>query len=290
MARVKELQLTMHDNQPASSGQIRFSEDQQLASKEFARYACLSVNTNVAAVVRLLLRGWRLKPPSVLISVTGSAQGMSIEPRLENIFIEGLSSAAFCTNAWVLTGGTNTGVMALAGRAVATRDGITGPNEHTPVIGFCSLSSLAQNRMFRPQDASRKNSHDQGPGRSCTRTDMSGGVSCASGKSSSSSRSRMKDDQFEPITYINRSRNSATSAALDPNHTHFVMVDDGTQGQFGAEVALRTDCEQLLRHELGVPGVQLVVQGGPNTLATVVASLMTNCPVLVVKESGGCAQ
>ena len=98
------------------------------------------------------------------------------------------------------------------------------------------------------------------------------------------------DGTAEPITYINRSRNSNSSSALDPNHTHFVMVDDGTVGQFGAEVALRTDCEQLLRHDLGVPGVQLVVQGGPNTLTTVMSSLITNCPVLLVKESGGCAQ
>ena len=39
-----------------------------------------------------------------------------------------------------------------------------------------------------------------------------------------------------------------------------------------------------------IPLVTVVVQGGPNTLTTVVSSVVTNCPVLLVKESGGVAQ
>lgn len=127
MDRVRELQLTMHDYSViASFGQVRFTEE-QLASKECARFACLSVNTDVAAIVKLMLRGWRLKPPSVLISVTGSAQGLSIEPRLENLFIEGLSSAAFCTNAWCVC----------PAPARATPPAWPPPSPHTAAGGQC---------------------------------------------------------------------------------------------------------------------------------------------------------
>lgn len=192
--------------------------------------------------------------------------------------------------------------MALTGRAIATRDGITGPNELTPVIGFCAsparreptllptaphvppprgtdafplapalagtLGTVTNHEQFRPPQ-------QQPPSPSRQKTGMSA-IS-------------VPDGTAEPITYINRSRNSNSSSALDPNHTHFVMVDDGTVGQFGAEVALRTDCEQLLRHDLGVPGVQLVVQGGPNTLNTVLDAISHGTPVVVVEETGGAA-
>jgi len=32
--------------------------------------------------------------------------------------------------------------------------------------------------------------------------------------------------------------------ALDPNHTHFILVDDGTQDKFEVEIALRAKLEQ----------------------------------------------
>ena len=221
--RIRQLKLKLFHEEAAPFGCLQFTE-QRLASKEIARYACLSVNTDVVAVVNLLLRGWRLKPPSVIISVTGSAQGMSIEPRLENLFIEGLSSAAFCTNAWVITGGTNTGVMALAGKAMAARDGITGQSELTPVIGFCALGTIIGNESL---------------------TGAVGG-----------------SEHSGPLNYAPRSRTRHGSAALDENHTHFVLVDDGS-AEYGAELALRADTEQLLRHELGVPGVQRETSGVP---------------------------
>lgn len=34
---------------------------------------------------------------------------------------------------------------------------------------------------------------------------------------------------------------------LDPNHTHFVLVDDGSEGQFGKEIKFRAKLENELR-------------------------------------------
>ena len=34
---------------------------------------------------------------------------------------------------------------------------------------------------------------------------------------------------------------------LDPNHTHFILVDDGTEGQFGKEIEFRALLESELR-------------------------------------------
>lgn len=106
---------------------------------------------------------------------------------------------------------------------------------------------------------------------------------------------------------------------LDPNHTHFILVDDGSENQFGKEIEFRASLENELRkgkslsyyknkrsrrsfngermlaentsqseddHEGdGVPMVLIVVQGGPNTLKTVKESLEHKVPVLVLAVS-----
>lgn len=35
-------------------------------------------------------------------------------------------------------------------------------------------------------------------------------------------------------------------SCLDSNHTHFLLVDDGTQGQYGVEIELRTCLEKCI--------------------------------------------
>lgn len=98
-----------------------------------------------------------------------------------------------------------------------------------------------------------------------------------------------------------------TDVLLDPNHTHFIFVDDGSEGQFGKEIEFRAHLEAELRKgrslkyyenrravkkrymfsssngmqsdeddddeddnvsNESVPMILIVVQGGPNTLIT----------------------
>lgn len=35
-------------------------------------------------------------------------------------------------------------------------------------------------------------------------------------------------------------------SCLDSNHTHFLLVDDGTQGKYGVEIELRTRLEKCI--------------------------------------------
>ena len=35
-------------------------------------------------------------------------------------------------------------------------------------------------------------------------------------------------------------------AALDPNHSHFLLVDDGTKGEFGREIETRVAIEDRI--------------------------------------------
>ncbi|XP_022111614.1 transient receptor potential cation channel subfamily M member 2-like [Acanthaster planci] len=63
---------------------------------------------------------------------------------------------------------------------------------------------------------------------------------------------------------------------LDPNHTHFILVDDGTVGSFGVEIKFRAKMEKEISEQkvygntnVSVPVVCVVVEGGPNTIFTV---------------------
>ncbi len=62
---------------------------------------------------------WGLKSPKLIISVTGGAQNFTMSHRMKKAFKEGLIKAAITTDAWIITGGTNAGVMRLVGEAVA---------------------------------------------------------------------------------------------------------------------------------------------------------------------------
>ena len=62
--------------------------------------------------------GWNLKKPQLIISVTGGAKNFTIPHRMKKAFKRGLIKAAASTRAWIITGGTNTGVMRLVGEAV----------------------------------------------------------------------------------------------------------------------------------------------------------------------------
>jgi transient receptor potential cation channel subfamily M protein 2 len=63
--------------------------------------------------------GFALPKPKMILSVTGGAQQFSIDEDTKTAFKLGLMKAAKTTNAWIISGGTNKGVMRLVGDAVA---------------------------------------------------------------------------------------------------------------------------------------------------------------------------
>ena len=57
----------------------------------------------------------------MIISVTGAADdsGIELNDEQRDVFKQGLLNAVRMTNAWVITGGTNSGVMGLVGKTMA---------------------------------------------------------------------------------------------------------------------------------------------------------------------------
>ncbi|TFK07099.1 rhomboid-related protein 4 [Platysternon megacephalum] len=76
---------------------------------------------------------------------------------------------------------------------------------------------------------------------------------------------------------------------LNSSHTHFILVDNGTLGKYGAEVKLRRQLEKHIslqkintRLGQGVPVVGLIVEGGPNVISIVLECLREEPPLPVV--------
>ncbi|CAH2226291.1 transient receptor potential cation channel subfamily M member 2 [Pelobates cultripes] len=81
---------------------------------------------------------------------------------------------------------------------------------------------------------------------------------------------------------------------LDNNHTHFILVDDGTHGSYGVEIPLRSKLEKFISEQtmekggtaIKIPIVCVVLEGGPGTLDTIYNSMCNNTPCVIVEGSG----
>jgi len=255
---------------PGTFGKITFRpRAQRHSTGEFdARYACFSALTKPADVYKLLREDWELRKPSAVISVTGSAQNMDLEPQLEELIKEGLAEVARCTKAWMITAGTDTGVMALTGSAVAQEQDVQ-------CIGIVSWGMTMHRDKFHE---ARNKSHEK----------YIKGEEFAVGATETQSN----------VIYTKRKRNRAGGGvAIDPNHTHFLMVDikqnaskyGPEEYDFGGELGLRSQLESTLQQH-NINTVCVCIQGGASSFQQIRASLDNRCPVLLVEDAGGCAQ
>ncbi|CAL8265823.1 unnamed protein product [Lota lota] len=81
---------------------------------------------------------------------------------------------------------------------------------------------------------------------------------------------------------------------LDHNHTHFLLVDDGTHGHYGVEIELRSRLEKFISQQplgnsengLKVPVVCVVLDGGPGTLNTIFNAMLKGTPCVILEGSG----
>ncbi|XP_048050691.1 transient receptor potential cation channel subfamily M member 2 isoform X2 [Megalobrama amblycephala] len=97
-----------------------------------------------------------------------------------------------------------------------------------------------------------------------------------------------------PAYYSLDEQGQGRLSCLDINHTHFLLVDDGTHGHYGVEIELRARLERLISQQsLGnresgvkIPVVCVVLDGGPGTLNTIYNSMLNNTPCVVLEGSG----
>ncbi|XP_078407809.1 transient receptor potential cation channel subfamily M member 2 isoform X2 [Cetorhinus maximus] len=97
-----------------------------------------------------------------------------------------------------------------------------------------------------------------------------------------------------PVDYYMDEANQGSLSCLDYNHTHFILVDDGTHGQYGVEISLRTHLEKYISKQrmgaedvgIEIPIVCVVLEGGPGTLNTIHSAMDNGTPCVIVEGSG----
>ena len=72
---------------------------------------------------------------------------------------------------------------------------------------------------------------------------------------------------------------------LNPNHSSFILVDNGSLFKFGVEIEFRTQLETLISSQLDIPIVLIVVEGGLGTLNTIIGALKSQIPIILVAVS-----
>lgn len=79
---------------------------------------------------------------------------------------------------------------------------------------------------------------------------------------------------------------------MDTNHTHYILVDNGTFRKFGTEIEFRGVFEKVISKMMtggdqmsatNIPVVSIVVEGGPGTLDTVKAAIDNATPVVILE-------
>ena len=87
---------------------------------------------------------------------------------------------------------------------------------------------------------------------------------------------------------------SPGSTYIDPNHTHHLLVDDGSVGQYGVEIEFRAKLETALTRRseataVTAPLVSILIEGGPNSLLTAAEALKSQTPCVILKGTGRAA-
>lgn len=262
---------------PCDFGSIRFPGSRRPLPSKYARIAS-SVSKDIGSLLPLLVETWNLAPPCALISILTREGSERIDPktmlgnRQQLLFARGLREAAVKTNAWVITDGISDSVSALAGRALR--------EVNVPLLGITPWNSIADRTALEARPNGQVHLYGTG----------SAGISYA--------RRATSGTVAKGLAAVGGS--VVEEHMLEPNHTHFLMIDDGSDGGLGSERGFRSALEGYLcdndvsGDEVRTPMVCLVINGDETTLQRVLNALDPRVegaarPVLVLVDSGGAA-
>ncbi|CAF4270019.1 unnamed protein product, partial [Rotaria sp. Silwood2] len=219
-------------------------------------------------LVELMREKWELPLPELIISVTGGAKLFKLTPpRVRKAFQEGIVSAAVTTDAWVFTGGSYSGIMKEIGDAFEKSTcKVNKRHVRVPVIAIANHEQLIQ-------QSSQINNNG-------------------------SVRSFSFAYPFRPMinNYLLGGANESESYPLDPNHTHFILLDDMcgsdddqwrtknylVRANLGVQLGFRImqEARRIWNHGkcYKIPIVQLLVDGGPSSLLSVCEAVRHGTP------------
>ncbi|XP_050403200.2 transient receptor potential cation channel subfamily M member 3 isoform X3 [Patella vulgata] len=229
-------------------GTIEFQGAPHPSKAQYVRLS--SFDTKPEQVLQLLQKNWGLDLPKLLITVHGGILNFDIQPKLKRVFRKGLLKAAKTTGAWIVTGGTNTGVTRHVGDAISDRT--TKAKNKVVAIGIAPWGVVENREDLIGRDI--------------------------------------------VVPYHCVSSGKSNSAVLNSNHSYFMLVDNGTVGKYGGDILYRKKLEKFICQQKicitsgfkgrGVPVICVVLEGGANTIRSVLEYVTDTPPVPVVVCDG----
>ncbi|XP_054888328.1 transient receptor potential cation channel subfamily M member 2-like isoform X2 [Poeciliopsis prolifica] len=216
-----------------------------------SKYVRVSADTKAEVLYELLTQQWKLSPPNLLISVTGGAKNFYLKSNLQKTFRRGLIKVAQTTGAWIITGGTHSGVMKHVGQAVREY-GLSNMQGQVVTIGVATWGVIHNRDKL------------------------------------------INKEGCFPANYVIDTQGQGALACLDNNHTHFLLVDDGTNGRYLVENELRAKLEKHIsgrnlgnnESSMTIPVVCVALDGGPGTLDTIYNAMINGTPCVILEGSG----
>uniref|UniRef100_A0A663M7K8 Transient receptor potential cation channel subfamily M member 8 n=1 Tax=Athene cunicularia TaxID=194338 RepID=A0A663M7K8_ATHCN len=218
------------------------------------KYIRLSCDTDSETLYDLMTQHWHLKTPNLVISVTGGAKNFALKPRMRKIFSR-LIYIAQSKGAWIFTGGTHYGLMKYIGEVVRDNTISRSSEENVVAIGIAAWGMISNREsLIRSGD----------------------------------------NDGYYLAHYIMDDLKRDPLYCLDNNHTHLLLVDNGTHGHPTIEAKVRTQLEKYISERVipesnyggKIPIVCFAQGGGKETLKSINVAIKSKIPCVVVEGSG----
>ncbi|CAF0945028.1 unnamed protein product [Brachionus calyciflorus] len=248
---------TTNDEETDAYGEFKYKND---SKRHTSKYLRIDFRTDVKEIAEVLFEAWKLHRPKLLISVTGGAKNFKMKSNIKNAFKKAIFEAATSTDAWLVTGGTEEGIMKVIGEAFRESTIRLGDRRKLVLLGIANWTTIRNNHLLIRKNDVKINDYN-----------------------------REEDDykSHSDYTYIEKDK----GAYLDPNHTHFLLVDKAELNSYGGEIDFSTKlidfiCDSNSDDSTEIPVVVLVVGGGPNTLKVVSSSCAKGSPCLFIDIQG----
>ena len=185
-------QLTRQLDGDKAFGKLTFAG----ITQHIARYALIKPTFDMETIYEeLMIKRWRLERPNLLISVTGVADDINgIDGGLMDDFRRGLYESASRSNAWIISGGLNAGVMREVGQARRQYGSASG--DDVPIIGLPMWNEIMETKelALAADDEQPRHTH------------------------------------IAANMYRQLNPHGFEKKALDPNHKYFLLIDDQDDG------------------------------------------------------------
>ncbi|CAL8076438.1 unnamed protein product [Calicophoron daubneyi] len=226
---------------------------------EFLR---MSDEDSLDDAMKLMKKYWKMmrpKKPSLCITVIGGAKNFSLEGRKKAVFNTGIVQATNTSDAWIITSGLNLGITRMVGDALEEgRASMIDPQR--PSNQFRCLGISPWGYVLNRE-------------------------------------ALISDNHMKTVLYhVSGVIESGRPVSLNPNHTHYIFVDEGRRNRYGgsASAVFRSRLEKQIALPIrsggwGIPVVLLIVEGGHDVFIDASNSIRQGVPVVICSGTGRAA-